>query len=87
MFTGKIEVFAIGQEVLDYLIQLRPTVEQLFGIQSLHGIDDSSPDLTGFFDFSTTRPFVQVTASPTTTWQQACSATPMPQISSTPFRD
>ncbi|MBV8748440.1 MAG: hypothetical protein JO103_01870, partial [Candidatus Eremiobacteraeota bacterium] len=76
----------VATGVADYGSILRFT-EQLFGIQSLHGIDDSSPDLTGFFDFSTTRPFVQVTASPTTTWQQACSATPMPQISSTPFRD
>jgi phospholipase C len=49
-------------------------VEQLYGIRPLGDIDAESPDFRGAFDFSTTRPFVTVTAAPSITWSDACKA-------------
>jgi phospholipase C len=49
-------------------------VEQLFDVRSLDALDAHSPDLRGFFDFSTARPFVAVTAQPTVHWGPVCEA-------------
>ena len=48
-------------------------VEELYSIPPLGNLDAHSPELSGFFDFSTTRPFVKVTAAPSTPWPVACA--------------
>lgn len=47
-------------------------VEQLEGVGSLGAIDAHSPDLVGYFDFATMRPFTRISTAPVTTWRAAC---------------
>jgi phospholipase C len=47
-------------------------VEELYSIPPLGNLDTHSPELSGFFDFSTARPFVKITAAPSTPWAAAC---------------
>jgi phospholipase C len=61
----------VAHGISDYGSILR-FVEQLFDVGSLGGIDAHSPDLRGFFDFSTSHPFAPVTARPTVSWTTLC---------------
>ncbi|MBV8643085.1 MAG: hypothetical protein JO225_04125, partial [Candidatus Eremiobacteraeota bacterium] len=77
---------SVAHGVADYGSVMR-FVEDLFGTGRLGTLDAHAPDLTGYFDFSQLRTFEPVAAKPPITWEAACTKTPMPFVSPTPFRD
>ena len=60
-------------------------VEQVEGVRSLGAIDEHSPDLVGYFDFATMRPFARISTPPVTTWGAACRSKHAHPAA--PFRD